>query len=251
MARPAAPTYDTIGRVYAHHRRPDPRIAAQVRAALGSARTVVDVGAGTGSYEPRDCTVVAVEPSAVMAAQRAAGAAPVVHGVAEHLPFADDSFDAALAVLTIHHWPDPVAGLREMRRVARAAAVLTFDVEVHAQFWLFGEYVPESSALPQAHPPSPEAVADVLDAHAVEPVPIPADCVDGFNVAFWNRPERYLDVETRACMSGLAMLPDVLVAERMARLRADLADGTWHARHGELIHQDSFDGGLRLVVRRP
>jgi SAM-dependent methyltransferase len=250
LARTPSPTYDTIGRVYARHRRPDHRVSAQVRAALGPARSVVDVGAGTGSYEPSDLAVVAVEPSAVMVAQRRPGSAPVVHAVAERLPFPDGSFDAALAVLTIHHWTDALAGLREMRRVASAAVVLTFDADVHERFWLFTDYVPETCALALARPPSPEVVADVLGADVVETVPVPADCVDGFNVAYWCRPERYLEPEVRACMSGLAMLPEPLVAQRMERLRADIADGSWHARHGHLARRDSYDGGFRLVVRR-
>jgi SAM-dependent methyltransferase len=241
--------YDGIGRAYSRHRRPDPRIADQIRRALGSARTVVDVGAGTGSYEPADRAVIAVEPSIVMAAQRAVDAAPVVRAVAESLPFPDGSFDAALAVLTIHHWSDVTGGLREMARVARGVAVLTFDPVVHAKFWLFTDYVPEVNALPSNLVPAPEVVAEVIAAERVEPVMIPSDCVDGFNWAFWQRPEEYLDPEARACMSGLAMLPDDLVAQRMDRLRADIADGTWHARHGDLMHDDVIDGGLRLVVR--
>jgi SAM-dependent methyltransferase len=244
-----APIYDGIGRVYSRHRRSDPRIATQLRRALGTARTVLDVGAGTGSYEPRDRRVVAVEPSPVMAAQRPADAAPVVRAVAERLPFADASFDASMAVLTIHHWNDEVAGLREMGRVARRVVVLTFDAVVHEKFWLFTDYVPEVCALPLSRPLQPEAVADVLGAQRIETVPVPANCVDGFNWAFWSRPEAYLDPEVRACMSGLATLPAPLVAERMERLRRDLADGTWEARHGALRRLDTIDGGFRLVVR--
>jgi SAM-dependent methyltransferase len=245
----AASIYDGIGRVYARHRRPDPRIAAQIERALGGARTVVDVGAGTGSYEPDDRRVVAVEPSFVMTAQRAVGAAPVVRAVAEHLPFSDGAFDAAMAVLTIHHWSNPEAGLREMTRVARGVAVLTFDRVVHAAFWMFTEYLPEAATLPSARVVDPETVADVIGADRIEPVLVPSDCVDAFNVAFWRRPAAYLDPEVRACMSGIALLSPELVATRMERLRADIADGTWHARHGDLLCEDTFDGGLRLVVR--
>jgi SAM-dependent methyltransferase len=182
----AAPIYDGIGRVYARHRRPDPRISAQVDSALGAARTVVDVGAGTGSYEPDDRRVVAVEPSLVMTGQRAVGAAPVVRAVAEHLPFADGAFDAAMAVLTIHHWSDAVAGLREMTRVGRGVAVLTFDPVVHATFWMFIEYLPEVTTLPLSRVVDPETVAEVIGADRIEPVLVPSDCVDGFNVAFWH-----------------------------------------------------------------
>ncbi len=240
--------YDGIGRAYARHRRPDPRIAQQIEDALGDARSVLDVGAGTGSYEPADRPVIAIEPSLVMAGQRGAGAAPVVQAVAESLPFADGSFDAAMAVLTIHHWSDVVAGLREMARVARRVAVLTFDPVVHSTFWMFTDYVPEVNMLSSVQVPSPDVVAEIVGAQRVEPVLIPSDCVDGFNWAFWQRPEEYLDPEVRACMSGLAMLPDDLVAERMDRLRVDIDDGTWHARHGDLMHMDTIDGGLRLVI---
>jgi SAM-dependent methyltransferase len=244
-----AAIYDGIGRVYSRHRRPDPRIAAQIGRALGPARTVVDVGAGTGSYEPDDRMVVAVEPSLVMAAQRPVDAAPVVRAVAESLPFPDDAFEAALAVFTIHHWIDVPGGLQEMARVARGVVVLTFDPVVHGGFWLFTDYVPEVNALPSNLVPPPEAVAEIIGADRIEPVLIPSDCVDGFNWAFWQRPAAYLDPEVRACMSGLALLPDDLVAHRMDRLRTDLADGTWQARHGDLVHEDVIDGGLRLVIR--
>jgi len=243
------PIYDGIGKAYARHRRPDPRIAAQIRLALGDANTIVDVGAGTGSYEPADKRVVAVEPSVVMAAQRAVGAAPVVRAVAESLPFADGAFDAALAILTIHHWSDVAGGLREMARVARRVVVLTFDPVAHSRFWLFEEYVPEVNTLASNLVLAPEVVADVIGARRVEPVMIPADCVDGFNWAFWQRPRAYLDPEVRACMSGLALLPPDLVARRMERLRTDIADGTWQTRHGHLVDDDVIDGGLRLVVR--
>jgi len=249
MVSGAAPLYDGIGRAYARHRRPDPRVAAQIGRALGEARTILNVGAGTGSYEPPDRAVVAVEPSPVMAAQRPRGAAPVVRAVAESLPFADRSFDAALAVFTIHHWTDITGGLSEMARVARGVVVLTFDPVVHGQFWLF-DYVPEVNTIPSYLGMHPDAVAEVIGAQWIEPVMIPADCVDGFNWAYWRRPERYLDSEVRACMSGLALLPDDLVARRMEQLRADIDDGTWHARHAELLEMDAIDGGLRLVVRR-
>ena len=249
MADPA-PVYDGIGRVYARHRRPDPRIAAQIERALGGARTVVDVGAGTGSYEPDDRLVVAVEPSPVMAGQRAAGAAPVVRAVAERLPFADGAFDAAMAVLTIHHWSDATAGLGEMARVARRLAVLTFDPAVHSTFWMFTDYLPEVMGLAISRVIDPETVAEVIGADRIEPVPVPFDCIDGFNVAFWQRPEAYLDPEVRACMSGLALLDTDMVAERMERLRTDIADGTWDARHGHLRRVDTFEGGFRLVIRQ-
>jgi SAM-dependent methyltransferase len=224
-------------------------MAARITAALGDAATVMNVGAGTGSYEPGDRVVVAVEPSAVMIDQRPRGAAPVVRAVAEDLPFADDSFDAAMAVLTVHHWLDVAAGLAEMSRVARRLVVFTFDPDVHRSFWLLQDYVPEANALPSNNAVGPHAVADAVDADRVEVVPVPSDCIDGFNWAYWRRPAAYLDPEVRACISGLALLDDHLVAARMERLRRDLQDGTWHDRYGHLLELPSIDGGLRLVVR--
>lgn len=244
------PGYDTIGAVYARHRRPDPRVAAQIEGALGDAGSVVNVGAGTGSYEPADRAVTAVEPSSVMIGQRRAGAAPVVQAVAERLPFADGAFDAGLAVFTIHHWRDVGAGLAEMSRVARRLVVFTFDPALHKEFWLIEDYVPEMGALSSTNTVEPETVAELVGADRIEVVPIPADCIDGFNWAYWRRPEAYLDPEVPACISGLALLDDEMVAQRMERLAADLDDGTWQSRHGHLRQLESIDGGLRIVVRR-
>ena len=243
------PRYDAIGRAYARHRRAEPRLAAQIERALGDARRIVDVGAGTGSYEPPERDVVAVEPSPVMIAQRTAGAAPVVRGVAERLPFADGTFDAALAVFTVHHWSDVAVGLHELGRVAPRIVVLTFDPDVHARFWLFTDYLPEATALASHRVAPPEVIAEWIGATRVEVVRVPADCADGFNWAYWNRPAAYIDPEVRACISGLALLPAGLVARRMERLRDDLADGSWDARHGHLREMAEVDGGLRLVVR--
>ncbi|HEY7948163.1 MAG TPA: methyltransferase domain-containing protein [Acidimicrobiales bacterium] len=210
---------------------------------------MVNIGAGTGSYEPADRGVVAVEPSAVMIGQRPVGAAPVVQAVAEGLPFGDGAFEAGLAVFTIHHWHDVAAGLSEMSRVARRLVIFTFDPPVHNAFWLLEEYVPEISTLASNQTVRPEVVAEMVGADRIEIVPIPADCIDGFNWAYWRRPEAYLDPEVRACMSGLALLDDEMVAERMARLAADIEDGTWLSRHGHLLGLESIDGGLRIVVR--
>jgi len=244
-----AEIYDEIGRLYSHHRQPDPRIAAQIDRALGDADTVLDVGAGTGSYEPGDRRVVAAEPSKVMISQRPTGSAPAVRSVAESLPFESGSFDAVLAILTLHHWRSPRIGLREMARVGRRVVILHFEQEVHGRFWLFTDYIPEVNTLPTARTLDPSEVASEVGASRTETIPIPGDCIDGFNWAYWKRPERYLDPEARACMSGLALLQDDLVAERMERLKSDLADGTWHRRHGHLMALDSIDGGLRLVIR--
>jgi SAM-dependent methyltransferase len=241
--------YDVIGRLYSLHRRADPRIALQVESALGDARTVLDVGAGTGSYEPKDKAIVAAEPSEVMIGQRPPGSGPAVRSVAEYLPFATASFDAVLAIFTVHHWTSPRLGLREMRRVGGRVVILHFDPVVHNMFWLFSDYLPEAVDLRASQPPAPDEVASELGADRVEVVPVPADCTDGFNWAYWRRPEMYLVPEIRACISGIALLDDALVAERMELLRSDIDDGTWRRRHGHLLALDSVDGGLRLIVR--
>jgi SAM-dependent methyltransferase len=248
-AESQADRYDVIGQVYAEYRKPDTRIAAQIEEALGDARTVLNVGAGTGSYEPKSRSVIAVEPSLVMISQRKSGAAQVVRSVAEKLPFASGSFDAALAVLTVHHWGAPRVGLRELSRVARRVVILHFDPIVHNEMWVFSDYLPECNALRTHQVIDHIEVAAEIRATRVETVPVPGDCTDGFNWAYWKRPERYLDPQARACISGIALLPDGLVAQRMEQLRADIADGSWHRRHGHLLALDAIDGGLRLVVR--
>jgi SAM-dependent methyltransferase len=240
--------YDQIGRFYAKYRQPDPRIAAAIGRALGDAASVVDVGAGTGSYEPAARRVVAVEPSSVMIAQRPQSAAPVVRATAEALPFAARAFDAALAVLTVHHWPDWERGLREMRRVAGRVVVLTFDAALSQTFWLVRDYVPAAGAITR-RAPSVDAVAGAIGATRVETVTVPGDCVDGFCCAYWRRPEAYLNPEVRACISGLAQLDPADVLPGMARLRSDLDNGQWHERHRELLSLSEFDCGYRLVVR--
>ena len=247
MARPAE--YDRIGRTYTAYRRADPRIAGQVLAALGGARSVLNVGAGTGSYEPVDGRwVAAIEPSATMRAQRPDGSAPCAAGVAGALPFADGAFDAAMTVLSIHHWPDQRAGLDELRRVSRRQVILTFDPAFHATFWMVRDYLPESASLPGSLPMTPEAIAQHLGGGAVRTVPVPADCTDGFYWAYWKRPEAYLDPAVRAGISGIAQLPHALVAERMAHLADDLSSGAWYERCGALLDLDEIDGGYRLVV---
>lgn len=242
------PVYDRIGRTYAGERRTDPRIAAPILAALGSAASVVNVGAGTGSYEPRDRRVIAVEPSVQMVRQRPPDAAPVVRGVAEALPFPDRSFDAALAVLTLHHWSEWRGGVSELRRVARFAVVLTADIEVFAEYWLTRDYFPEIIDLDRGRFPTVEELADAMRAARVETVLIPPDCVDGFTGAYWARPEAYLHAGVREAMSGFALLGEDVVDAGIARLRDDLASGAWDERHGELRGAGSFDLGYRLVI---
>lgn len=241
--------YDRIGTSYTRTRRTEPRIAARLHAALGDAHRILNVGAGTGNYEPVDRRVIAVEPSPTMIAQRPAGSAPVVRAFAEALPFPDDSFDATLAVFTVHHWPDAERGLRELRRVAPRQVFLSFDSGFAVDFWLVTDYFPEITALDTGQTSQSAAeIARVLDVRHVEPVPVPADCIDGFAACYWNRPEAYVDPDVQAGISCLAMLdPDVL--ERGTRqLRADLASGTWDERHGYLRELDEFDVGYQLVI---
>lgn len=241
--------YDRIGTSYTRTRRTEPRIAAQIIAALGSARRVVNIGAGTGSYEPNDRTVVAVEPSPTMIAQRSDGSAPVVRAFAETLPFRDASFDAALAIFTVHHWVDTRRGLLELARVASRQVILSYDADVEQGFWLVEDYFPEIAALDNENRAyTSEAIARVLDVRQVAPVLVPADCVDGFAACFWNRPEAYVDPDVQAGISGIARL-DASVRERAtAQLRADLASGAWDARHGHLRPMTELDVGYRLIV---
>jgi SAM-dependent methyltransferase len=245
--RSDGPLYDTIGVGYAGARRPDRRIAAQVLAALGDAASVVNVGAGAGSYEPTDRRVIAVEPSPVMIGQRPAAAAPVVRGVAESLPFRDASFEAALAVLTMHHWTDQHAGAAELRRVASRVVVLTFDTGVTP--WIAAEYLPAMIGQDAFVFPPIDEVAAWFDAD-VAVVPVPRECTDGFVGAYWARPEAYLDPVVRAGMSAIRTMDPALVADGMARLRADLASGAWDARWGHLRELAELDVGYRLLVGR-
>src|SRR6476660_2400634 len=245
----SAPLYDTIGTTYTATRRTEPRIAAQVWAALGDATTVLNVGAGTGSYEPVDRDVTAVEPSAVMRAQRPADAAPCVAAAAERLPFEDRSFDAAMAVSTIHHWQDPIAGLREMRRVARRVVVFTFDAGEAGwlrRFWLTRDYLPEVADLVAGLPPLVE-MAGAIGAHT-EPVLIPWDCADGFFEAHWRRPEAYLDERVRRGVSVWARVGPDVEQRAVHRLRDDLASGRWAERNRDLVDLDAAELGLRLLI---
>ncbi len=245
----AAPLYDRIGAGYAARRQPDPRIARAILEALGDAASVVNLGAGAGSYEPADRPVVAVEPSFGMIGQRAAGSAPVVGAVVERLPFRDGAFDAALAVLTVHHWADRAAGLREMRRVARRrAVVLTWDPAHGDGFWLTAEYLPEILRLDRPRFPPLDDLARALGPSVVRPLAIPHDCADGFLGAFWRRPHAYLDPRVRQAMSGFAQLDPSLVDQRIAALADDLGSGRWRERHAALLGRTELDLGYRLVV---
>jgi SAM-dependent methyltransferase len=242
-------SYDRVAASYSGVRRADPRIAAAIHRALGDARSVVNVGAGTGNYEPADREVVAVEPSAEMRARRAPGAAPCLDGVAEALPLEDDSVDAALAVLTIHHWRDPAAGLAEMRRVARRRVVLfTFDVDRAADYWFITDYLPETAGADRVRTPTIDETVAMLGGARVETVPIPADCTDGFLGAYWQRPEAYLDPNVRSGISTFQVVDRVRIDEALALLEADLRSGEWERRHADLRRRESVDLGYRLLT---
>ena len=244
----AARRYDAIGRGYVRWRRPDPRIEARIRAALGEARTVVNVGAGTGSYEPDDRPVLAVEPSLTMIAQRRPGSAPVVRGRAERLPLRDGAFDAGLALLTLHHWADWRAGLAELRRVARRCVVFHFDPNLQRENWFAREYAPAAVLAEDERAPPIGGVLAALGGGRIEPVPVPHDCSDGFFGAWWRRPHAYLDSAVREGISSLARLSPEEAEPGLARLAADLESGAWHERFGHLLERDELDLGYRLVV---
>lgn len=242
-------TYDTIGTEYATTRRADPRIGARIRAALGDAVDVINVGAGAGSYEP-ERTVLAVEPSRAMIGQRPPGAAPAVRAVAERLPVRAGAADAALAVLTVHHWSDPAAGIAELRRVARRrVVVLTWDHEVFRErFWLIREYLPEAAAFEDARAVPVTRLAELLGGARIEPLPVPHDCADGFAAAYWRRPHAYLDPRARAGISLLAQTGESVITPGLARLADDLTSGRWRARYADLLARDTYDLGYRLVI---
>jgi SAM-dependent methyltransferase len=243
-----AQLYDAIGGGYSTQRRADPRIGSAIVHALNGAESIVNVGAGAGSYEPRGRRVVAVEPAWSMLRQRAPDAAPAVQASAIALPFRDGSFAAALAVLTIHHWPDRTRGLAELARVARGRiVVLTWD-PASSGFWLVDEYFPELVAIDGAIFPTLDDFERAWGAVDVRPVPVPHDCIDGFLGAYWRRPAAYLDPAVRAGVSTFTKLTNVDAG--LARLRHDLADGTWARRHGHLLDRAELDLGYRLVVAR-
>lgn len=240
--------YDTIGRNYAEARRPDPRIASAIHAALGDATSVANIGAGAGSYEPLDRDVIAIEPSEVMIRQRPAAAAPCIQGSAEALPLGTASVDAAMAILTTHHWSDLELGLAEMARVARKRAVLFTWVPDAAPFWLTEDYFPEIAANDRKIFPSAytltEMLARVIGPARMLPVLIPHDCADGLLCAYWRRPEAYLSAKIRNAMSAFARID---AEAGLAKLQSDLSSGRWAERNKHLLKLDSMDWGYRLV----
>jgi SAM-dependent methyltransferase len=246
VSNAAGALYNRIGRDYSELRRPDPRIAARISEALGTAETVLNVGAGAGSYEPTDRDVVAVEPSAVMRAQRPSGAAPCIAARAEDLPFEDQAFDVAMAILSDHHWPDPIAGLREMRRVARSVVVLQWDTLIEpSPFWLVRDYMPEFTRL-AAGRPSLAARADAIGA-TMTAVPIPHDCTDAFFPAYWRRPHAYLQPEVRRTTSVWSRVGRTVERRVVASLAEDLESGVWQDRNAALLDQGDLDTGARLL----
>lgn len=244
--------YDDIGRSYARFRRPDPRIAAAIEAALGDAVSVVNIGAGTGSYEPPGRTVLGVEPFEVMIGQRPQGAARCVQGFAEALPLESASVDAAMAVLSVHHWTDLERGLREMARVAKKRAVLLTWVPDSPPFWLTEDYFPQIAAHDRKIMPSSAALIAMLErvigpAH-MTPLAIPHDCSDGLLCAYWRRPEAYLSAEVRGAMSSFARID---AQAGLAKLRADLSGGRWAERNSRLLTLDALDCGYRIIRCEP
>jgi hypothetical protein len=244
--------YGTIGAGYARFRQPDHRIAAVIRAHLGDVASVLNVGAGAGSYEPDDLRVTAVEPSATMRAQRPSHLAAAIDAYAEALPFEDDSFDAAMALVTAHQWSELSTGLREMRRVARGPVlVLTADPEALQDFWL-SRYAPEALTVEAGRMPSLERIVEGLGGEAeIIPVPVPFDCRDGFNEAYYGRPECLLDPAARQSCSSWSFIDAAATSRFETTLRADLASGAWDAEWGALRRMPQFEGSLRLVVSRP
>lgn len=239
--------YDRIGVGYSEYRRPDARVAARIEAALGPSRSVLNVGAGAGSYEPADRLVVAAEPSVEMIRQRSTTAARAVQATAERLPFRDGSFDAALAILTVHHWPDRQRGLAEMRRVARERVVIfTWDRE-QPGFWLVQDYLPEIPQMDRRIFPTLDEIEAVIGPIEVEPLAIPADCSDGFLGAYWRRPASYLDARVRAAISSFSKFD---ASAGIARLAEHLQNGTWIERYGELRMLSELDVGYRVVIAK-
>lgn len=240
-------SYDTIGITYSDLRKPDARIGKMISEALGTAGTVLNVGAGTGSYEPTDRPVTAIEPSVEMIRQRSAAAAPVVQGYAENLPFGDNAFDASTAILTVHHWADKAKGLKEMRRVTRGPVILlTFD-PLHQDFWLT-DYLPALIALDEAQMPRMTDYQAWLGPVETRPVPIPHDCTDGFLGAYWRRPAAYLDARIRAGISCFWAMDNV--SKALDRLEDDLSSGAWAQRYATLLDRDTYDLGYRLVTAK-
>jgi len=241
--------YDSLGRTYSATRRADRRVAAQISQALAGCESVVNIGAGTGSYEPAQ-TIAAIEPSQTMIDQRPAGAARAIRAVAEQVPLRDNCADAALAVLTVHHWTDLAAGIAEMRRIARHRLVIfTWDARVFGEkFWLVADYLPEARAADAALAVPVGRLTSLLTGPVITSVPVPHDCADGFGAAFWRRPHAYLDPAVQAGMSLFTKTGATVVEPGLARLAADLHSGRWQRDHAELLQLAELDLGYRLIT---
>jgi SAM-dependent methyltransferase len=241
--------YESHGRGYAQRRRADPRIARWVHDALGDARTVLNVGAGAGSYEPVDRYVLALEPSESMRAQRSRTLAPAICGSAESIPLDDGAVDAAMAMVTVHHWPDLQRGLRELRRVSRGPVlILTFDRDALDRYWM-PTYAPEYVVAERRRYPALDAIAEALGGRTtVHSIPIPIDCTDGFTEAFYARPEAFLDDDVRRSQSGWGFVEAAAQRRFVEHLAADLASGEWDRLYGSWRTRPEFDGSLRLLV---
>ncbi len=256
----SSPVYDTIGQGYVAHRRADPRWEAVINEQLGDGRVVVNVGAGTGNYEPVERDVIAVEPSSVMVGQRRPGGAPAVRASGSALPLPSGCADVAMAILTVHHWDDWAAGLAELCRVAPRRVVLTMDFELHSHFWFLEDYVPEVGAYTRRLAPGADVVAEAIGGGSPSlspssspssssiPLLVPRDMEDGVLGAYWCRPEAYLEPAVRANCSGLALADPAIVARGVAALEADLSSGEWQRRHADLAELPAIDLGYRLVV---
>ena len=241
--------YGEIGGTYSSFRKPEPIIADQINRALGHAKTVLNVGAGAGSYEPTDRDVTAVEPSASMRSQRPPHLATAIDAIAEDLPFEDNSFDASMASVTVHQWSDLEAGLAEMRRVTRGPVVLLVcDPDLMMDYWL-SDYIPEVREAEARRFPTIQRITAALGGQTtVEPVPVPLNCKDGFNEAYYGRPEALLDENARLACSSWSFVPKEAVDRFVRELSADLESGRWDERFGHLRSQPFFDGPLRLVI---
>lgn len=244
--------YGEIGSSYARYRQPDPIIAAQIWDAFKDARSVLNVGAGTGSYEPTDRNVTSVEPSAAMRAQRPAHLSAAIDATAEALPFDDNSFDASMATVTVHQWTNLEKGLSEMRRITRGPVVLLVcDPTAMTDYWL-NDYIPEVREIEARRFPAIERIVAALGGNVeVHQVPVPLQCRDGFNEAYYGRPEAFLDPQARLACSSWSLAPAVAVERFVAHLSRDLADGSWDEKYGYLRTQPFFDGPLRLIVGKP
>jgi SAM-dependent methyltransferase len=242
--------YNKSGQKYSGHRQTDPRIAEYVFKGLADAKTILNVGAGPGSYEPANKYVVAVEPSIIMRAQRIQnGKIPAINAKADNLPFDDNSFDASMAMITVHHWPDMNKGLKELRRVAKKQVlIMTFDPGELDNFWNVN-YFPELIEVEKARYPTIEFIKNSLGGNCeVIPIPIPLDCVDGFQEAFYGRPEAFLEKEVRLAQSAWGFLPEAVEEKSVQSLEDDLKSGEWDKKYGHFRTQSAFTCALRLII---